>query len=564
MNRKAFLQGSLKAFNGPESPKKVIAPEKLYENKVLPSFHRNLSGLEPYTGPFGDAEKLHLLRRTLFGVRKTDLDALKSLNVSDAVAFLLNVPSAPPTGPLNNYTTLSLIDLSVPLGSPWGNAIYGDGTINAARRTSFKSWWTGLILNQETNIREKMTFFLHSLIATETDVIGDARFMYKHNALLRSYALGNYKTLIRKVTVDPGMLVYLNGERNSKAAPDENYARELQELFTLGKTNNPNYTEDDVKAAAKVLTGWVNDRNTIASTLNTARHDATNKQFSSYYNNKIINGGTTPSAINAEIDELINMIFSKDDVSKYIVRKIYTFFVYYVIDAEVETKVIEPLAQIFSDNNFELKPVLEALLSSAHFFEANTMGGYIKTPLDHIAGTLRSFELHTKPANTTVTDLYAYWNTIRATMAALQLDIGDPINVSGWPAFYQAPQYYEIWINSDTFPKRVSFCSVLMNNGIRGTKLDVLAYTSTLANPDNPNALINELINTHLVFPLSQKQIDIMKAALLAGQANDSYWTQAWTTYKANPTLAANINNVKPKLTAMYTYFFNLAEFQLC
>jgi hypothetical protein len=103
-----------------------------------------------------------------------------------------------------------------------------------------------------------------------------------------------------------------------------------------------------------------------------------------------------------------------------------------------------------------------------------------------------------------------------------------------------------------------------MNAGIRGSKLDVLAYTNTLVNAEDPNALIDELIKTHLVFPLSQKQIDIMKSSLLAGQSNDSYWTQAWTTYKANPTLAANINNVKPKLTAMYTYFFNLAEFQLC
>ena len=114
----------------------------------------------------------------------------------------------------------------------------------------------GLILNQNLSILEKMVFFWHNHFATETTTIGDARIAYVHHAMLRANAMGNFKTLVTLVTKDPGMLVYLNGYVNTKTAPDENYGRELQELFTVSKYNNPNYIEDDVKAAARVLTGW--------------------------------------------------------------------------------------------------------------------------------------------------------------------------------------------------------------------------------------------------------------------------------------------------------------------
>ena len=106
------------------------------------------------------------------------------------------------------------------------------------------------------------------------------------------------------------MLRYLNGYLNSNTAPDENYARELQELFTLGKENNPNYTEDDVKQAARVLTGWRIDNNTNTYFFQANRHDTGNKQFSSFFNNKIITGRSGNTAGDLELDEFLNMIFS--------------------------------------------------------------------------------------------------------------------------------------------------------------------------------------------------------------------------------------------------------------
>jgi uncharacterized protein (DUF1800 family) len=142
------------------------------------------------------------------------------------------------------------------------------------------------MLNQERNLTEKMTLFWHNHFATQSYIYSDARYAYKHNALLRANAFGNFKALTRAVTTDPAMLNYLNGNTNTKNAPNENYGRELQELFTVGKYPTPWYTEDDVKAAAKALTGWKIDANAITSYFDDTKHDTTDKQFSSFYGNR--------------------------------------------------------------------------------------------------------------------------------------------------------------------------------------------------------------------------------------------------------------------------------------
>ena len=124
-----------------------------------------------------------------------------------------------------------------------------------------------------------MVLFWHNHFSTETADIGRAIWCYQNNAILRQYALGNFKQFVRAITLDTGMLRYLNGYLNTNTAPDENYSRELQELFTIGKENNPNYTEDDVKQAARVLTGWRIDNNTNAAYFQANRHDTAASNF---------------------------------------------------------------------------------------------------------------------------------------------------------------------------------------------------------------------------------------------------------------------------------------------
>jgi uncharacterized protein (DUF1800 family) len=302
-----------------------------YANKSLPRNLAKVTGtLNPYSGTWSQVEVIHLLRRTLFGLRTADIQTMLPLNASDAVDLLFtNVPPNSPPPPLNNYYNGGYIDpTGVQAEQPWVLAAYGDGTVNGKRRLSLKSWWTGLILNQNLSILEKMVFFWHNHFSTETSVIGDARIAYVHHSMLRANALGNVKTLVSLVTKDPGMLIYLNGAYSTAAAPDENYGRELQELFTVSKFNTPNYIEDDVKAAAKVLTGWqVNNATTpISSKFTPSRHSTVNKQFSAFYGNSVINGQTGQAGAN-ETDQLIDMIFlqTATQVATWICTKLYRF-----------------------------------------------------------------------------------------------------------------------------------------------------------------------------------------------------------------------------------------------
>ena len=248
---------------------------------------RTFTGLNPYSGVWGFNEVSHLLKRTMFGATKNSINYFLGMSMSQAVDTLLTVPTSQPAPPVKNYDNNNLPptdpDYSIPQGQTWVNINTTDA--DGKRRNSFKAWWMGLIINQENNIREKMTLFWHNHFVTESNDIGRAIWAYKNNALYRLNVLGNFKQMVRDVTLDPAMLRYLNGYLNNKNAPDENYGRELLELFTLGKENDPNYTEVDVKATARVLTGWKIDGNNNSYLFNANQHDTTDKQFSSFFNN---------------------------------------------------------------------------------------------------------------------------------------------------------------------------------------------------------------------------------------------------------------------------------------
>jgi uncharacterized protein (DUF1800 family) len=402
---------------------------------------------------------------------------------------------------------------------------------------------------------------------TESNDVGNANYTYWHHALLRQKCLGNFKTLVKDVTIDAAMLRYLNGYLNTAAAPDENYSRELQELFTLGKGPSVAYTEDDVKKAAKVLTGWRINNTTYTSYFDAARHDSSSKQFSAYYNNAVITGRTGAAGAN-ETDDLINMIFQKDEVAKFICRRLYCWFVYYKIDAATEANVIVPLAAIFKANNYEIKPVLTALFKSEHFFDVVNQGCLIKSPVDQVIGCLREFNVVFPNASSDYVDAYAMWNYIRNWCVTMGQDVGDPPSVSGWPAYYQEPQFHELWINSDTLPKRSRFTDTMITTGYTrvGKKIfiDAVAFAKTLSNPSDPNTLIDDSLAILYRVPLSASAKETVKQQiLLSNQTQDYYWTNAWNAYIASPNDTANFNIVNNRLKSLYQYFMNLAEYQL-
>lgn len=527
------------------------------------------SGISPYTGPWTENEIIHLLKRTMFGSKKADVDYFKTRTMSQAVDELLNPTAPQPTPPIKEYTTSTqpgTPDGNIAQGTTWVNDINNDGTVQSQRRASYKKWWTGTMINQDRSIREKLVMFWVDHFGNEASDVGNGNWAYMQQNLVRQYALGNFKQMIDAITKDLSMLRYLNGYLNVASAPDENYARELLELFTLGKGPGSQYTESDVKEAAKVLTGWQINGTTYTSVFNSARHSSVNKTFSSFFNNTVITGRTGATAGQLELNDLLNMIFSNNEVAKFMVRKFYRFFVYYTIDADTETNVITPLADIFRANNYELRPVLSALFKSEHFFDVLNQNCYIKSPADHIIGSLREMNTVFPPLSDWNTN-YGMWNFFYANMVNTGQNLHDPPNVSGQPAFYQEPLFHEIWINSDSLPKRNQFTDTMVNTGFTRNGIRVIfnfvPFVQQFSNPGNPNDLIDESLKFIFRNQLSyETKRSIKIQILLSNQLYDYYWTNAWTAYQSSPT-TANFNVVNNRLKQLFQYFFNLSEYQL-
>ena len=544
------------------------------KKKIAVSQHvvagRTSTGISPYTGAWTKNEATHLLKRAMFGATLADIQYFSAKSMDEAVDELLTITSPLPDPPVKDYDTgeAQTPDSNVDPGTTWVNDSNTDGFISTGRKQSFKKWWAGVIINQPRNIREKMTLFWHNHFATEMSSNENARFAYKHHTLLRQHCLGNFKALARAITVDPLMLVYQNGEQNSKGAPDENYARELQELFTLGKENNPNYTEDDVKTAARVLTGWRTDEATNSSYFDPQRHDTGDKTFSSFYNNTTITGRSGDTAGDQEVDDLMNMIFSKkSEASRYIVKELYRWFIYYEVDDAAQQNVIEPLAQLLQNSNWDIKPVVMAMLKSEHFYDVANQGCLIKSPIDFLIGVCREFRVEF-PESSDYTTLYSLWFTLVNSGVLMQQSLGDPPSVSGWPAYYQIPLFHEIWINNDTYPHRTQFTDTLVYNGytVNGfqLKIDSVTFAKTLSNPGDPAVLLSDSLDILYRITLSDTVKEQLKREiLLTGQTNDYYWTNAWNTYIANPSDMMAYQTVHTRLNELYRYLLALPEFQL-
>ncbi len=554
MNRRGFLTMS--------KTKNLADPTKL---KVV---RRTNTGLDKYTGTWSKSEVSHLLRRTIYGPKLSEINDFSKLSLSEAISALLDTSSYTFLPPVNNYHNTTP-DTNVPYGKTWVNAPV-DIYLEESRKISVKSWFWSLPVRQKPTIMEKMIVFWHNHFAIQMLNTPIAAMCYTYVKVLNDYALGNFKTLTQQVTVDPAMLFFLNGRLNTKRAPDENYARELQELFTLGKGPGSKYTEDDVKAAARILTGFsVNPTTTPYSTyFVSANHDTTDKTFSSFYGNKVIKGKSGLSAGTDELKELLDMIFSVDEVSKNICRRLYRYFVYYDIDENAESNVIEPLAKIFRDNNFEMKPVLKALLESEHFYDSWNRSCIIKDPLMHIAGYIRQWEMDF-PDEKDYQKMYKLYAFGSYYNAVTQMNLGDPPSVSGWEAYYQVPLFQRSWITSDSLPKRNEFQDYLLWSAYKvegfSFGVDPWKITKQFANPSDAIKLIEDAISFLLPLNLETNQLESLKEILLPGGIPSYNWTDEYNaaTTPSYPNHATALASATVKLKSLYKSIMNLSEYQL-
>ena len=339
----------------------------------------------------------------------------------------------------------------------------------------------------------------------------------------------------------------------------------IRDRFCIGKGSDAKFTEEDVQAMARILTGWRMNWTTQIVRFHSWDHDTEDKQLSEFYNNVIIEGRENEAGAE-ELDELFDVIFDNNEVALFVCRKLYRFFVYHAIDAQAEAEIIKPLADIYRNNDYNIEPVLETLFKSQHFYDVANQGAMLKSAVDYQVGLYREFNVPLPPESE-LSDRYDISRTMNVFLSLLQQAIGDPPNVSGWPAYYQIPNYDKHWVTTDTLPKRLQVTDLMLIEGVSSENyafpLDVIETVSQMPNPADPNDLIDDTINWLYGIEVSDGVKLVLKSILLSGQLTDSYWTVAWVLYEDDPDDPMKRETVRTRLIKFFYYLVHLEEFQL-
>lgn len=345
--------------------------------------------------------------------------------------------------------------------------------------------WTTLMV--ENPMREKMTLFWHDHFATEVEKYQLAPYVVRHFEILREGCLGNFKDLVYKIGKDHAMLVYLDGVENRDGSPNENYARELLELFTMGIGN---YTQDDISEISRALTGFYVDFFTFEAGFYSGIHDD---------GEKTIFGRTG----NFGYSDVIDIIFEEraEEIAQFICSKIYQFFLY---ETPNQT-IVNGLADIFLQNDFEIRPVVEALLKSEHFYDSELMGAKYKSPVDFLMGMYAENELQPND------EFQAAQPNLFLLMEQF---LFNPPNVAGWPG-------YRSWLSTTTFPYRwliIEYVAYYASDNPQDLyEVDPLILTNQFEDPNNPYKLCNDLADFMLAVELPDDERQKLPDILLGG-----------------------------------------------
>lgn len=538
--------------------------------------------IAPYTQVLGLRKAKHLLRRATFNYSKSTLDLLAGMNAPDAISLLTSN---------DDYTLTEPYDYQN--GGYWTSSSELPGSFSAQnkKRSYVCAWWWFNAVNQ-LSIKSKLSYFLFTSFTVGNNSTASAStYYFDYLRLMDFYALGNIKTLAKKISLDNAMLEYLNNTDNKANNPNENYAREFLELFTILKGpqidvgNYTNYTEEDVQQAARVLTGFrkKTDRSVIDPDTNlpkgyndVGRHDTDNKIFSEAFNNTEIIGQSTEEGMDQELDDFVEMIFNQEETARAYCRKLYRFFVKSEWDAEVESEIIEPLAQQLMADGYDLVPTVQTLLSSNHFFDQldnneadEIVGSIVKSPLQLINEVMSFFEVPIPDPTEYAEEFYGkfFRKFVHDSFCGSSgMNFFNPDTVAGFPAHYQEPDYDRHWFTSSTIIARYKLIESLIAgknkifpNANIMTQLDTVAFVAShIQSPDDINALITEL--TDYLYPESVQveRLEYFKDVALEGY-EDYYWTEAWNTYIDN----GDVVIVRTRLNTLFTAIINASEFQL-
>ncbi len=544
MNKRSFL----KSLAGQKTNKTFTSPTPV-------------TTLSPYTGPWGRAEAVHLLSRCTFGptienIRQCEQEGL---NATLNRLFEEKAPYDPPI-------TYKVSEVNAPIGQTWYNT-NPDSSVNNVlgnRTKSLRSWFIEVLRNHDMSIKPKMMFMWHEHFAMGN--ISRAGYLYHAMKSIENHALGNFKTLTEEITINPAMLVYLNGDTNTLESPNENYARELLELFTIGRGDDvgngdyTNFTETDVFAIARALTGWrpsISDEGVIGSYFTADRHDTDTKQLSHRFDNIVIeNEGEN------EYKKVIDIIFEKQEVARFICRQIHIWFINAHITEDVENNIIEPLAQMIYDNDFEVEEAVRTLIASEYFHDSHKRGCIAKSPMDHLLGLVNTIMFKQTEDIVEHYHLNEYLNlhTARQGMEVMNLP-----SVAGWKAYYQAPLYYRIWASAINLMYK-EFLYLLFSNGFQFNGIDygwdMINYIGTMENTEDPDLLLHELCSYLFVLPISQNKLDPIKTLMVAGLPNGD-WAALYNGHIADPQNEDLKNTLTGKLKILFRNLLKLPEYYL-
>lgn len=441
-------------------------------------------GLAPYrpssAQPWNERRAAHLLRRTGFGLRTADVRRVSGLPPAEAVARLIAEARSAPLAPAPAWATARPPQRPV---SDEAMEAFRDLT-RAGHQAShlFTYEEAAAVHHPATPLREKLALAWHARIPVRQT--HNARHTYLYWDLLRRHAFGSYRDLIREMGTTPTMLTYLDGLDNRATAPNENYARELLELFTMGVTGpdgRPNYTQRDVSELARAFTGWTTARLDADASFRPRRHDA---------GEKTIFGVTGPFDAETAVDLLFRE--RADAISLHVARHVYRTFVH----AEPQPEVVAEMAARLRRDDFEMAGTLEALFSSAHFFADTTLGALIKSPLDHGIGLAVDLG-GDRPER--------LLNFVRARAAFAGFTRMGPPDVGGWPGGRE-------WIDTTRLTQRWLSSDAIVDRSRRAGPL-----LADVSDPDDPSVVTREIVARFLAVPLDEAAMAEAEAVLLGG-----------------------------------------------
>ena len=347
-----------------------------------------------------DARVRHLLRRAGFGANAAELAEFRAMGLQATIDHLVDFDGIDNSA-LEERLAAQDIDFE--------------------RLAHIQRWWLQRMAYTARPLEEKMTLFWHGILTSSFRKTGSGPAMYNQNVLFRDMGMGSYNVMLKVVSRDPAMLIYLDSRTNVKGNPNENYSRELMELFTLGIGN---YTEDDVRESARAFTGSrVRGQETFI--FNERQHDFDDKTFL----------GQTG---NWNIDDAVDIITSQPVAAEYITRRLWEFFAY----PDPEPTIVARLAAIFRANDTKIRPVVRAIFESDEFYSPRAANALVKGPAELVASTVRSLGVDTNFAPLT------------NHVTAMGQELFAPPNVAGWDGG-------AVWINSATLLERINLANVM-------------------------------------------------------------------------------------------------------